>query len=111
MVTESRADVVGMFLAWDRARFAGGVIPGAYDGEYKDALDAVGRGPSFTCAAERKSKTTATLYGEGDATLLLTVGDRLDQVVRQSGDEEGPFTVKTIVHDATGTATLVLEEV
>ena len=111
MPTESRADLVGMFLAWDRARFAGGEIPCAYDGEYVEALDAVGRGPSITCAAERKSKTTATLYGQGGATLLVAVGDTLDRVVRQSGDEEGAFLVKTIVHDGTGAATLVLEEV
>lgn len=111
MATESRADLVGMFLDWDRARFAGGVIPCAYDGEYVEALDAVGRGPSVTCAGERKSKTTAILYGESGLTLLVTAGDTLDRVVRQSGDEEGAFLIKTIVHDGTGSATLVLEEV
>lgn len=110
MSTESRADVVAMFRDWDRADFQGEQIPGAFEASFVEPLELVGRNPSFTCAGERRSAITATLYGKGGVRHLVTVDDTLDQVVRQSGDREGPFTVKTLIQDGTGTVVLVLEE-
>lgn len=110
MTTETHDDVVAMFRDWDEAVFAGVFIPGAFEAAHTEPLDAIGYRPSFTCAGELRSTTTATLYGREGATLLVTVDDTLDQVTRQNGEKAGPFTVKVIMQDGTGALALVLEE-
>lgn len=96
-----RKDLEDILREWDRAVIAGCSIPGVFEREFIDVLDASGTSPVFRVAQHM-------VTGE-DRLVEVVVGTSIHEIHTIDERIEGPFTVKVIQPEDRGLLLLVLE--